>query len=730
MLRFMVTSSWIIHFQDKKITISNSIVLGAVNLVGGVTSGPLEIKGSTLKSGIFLPKRGNYTIYNNILLDAIQVSPSDISDWGDPGPNPNISGNSFLGKSAIYGGIVGFNWPKSIHHKIPLGCSFFGHPQGFTPAWDNHPISMEPAFLHYKGSYVDETVALVDCLETDGTYPPSQVFPKIWAVQWIVGQNALDHDQPSFGDKDNILMDRNSLLSVDIRATVQELKGARFYVVFNGQTIDSEPTVVRRGQDTYLGSKGFKNTVNFILPPVAPGQEAINLDFVVYADVSQVSGDLARAGNPIWLTAGSIKFVPPPKRKFKVSVSPVHVYGGCSGKGSTADILANIKDYLGAMFPIRQKDIAVSMGIPNSFFCGPVSAVSATGFWTALSAELGIASGISGTTSQYDRVIMAVPKAASGLNIEGANSAVNSKVLLVREDKPLAVVHEMGHSLGLGDQYTSTIHGTPLTGMTAFDPDSNGVNGIRPGQHFSKYETSSSPMYDIMADNDYIWTWIKGSYPYFKNYFQTFVRAAVDPSADLRAPSRLSGPGERQVLITAEMLQSGPYPNFFPKMKFDTLKVMDITGAGLNPTNSPEHTWDDRFYAYSVEGLDASGQSLSYHWLLPHSYYLYYYKTLIIPAAVTTLKINGGHPDHVATLQKSSSFSATLISPMNGTTLGDTLTLQWIQSNPDLLHLVLVSTDGGNTWEAIGAPFQGHQPGIFHGIPAFRDAYFHQGNLL
>ena len=123
--------------------------------------------------------------------------------------------------------------------------------------------------------------------------------------------------------------------------------------------------------------------------------------------------------------------------------------------------------------------------------------------------------------------------------------------------------------------------------MTAFDPDENGVNGIRPGQHFPKYETSSSPMYDIMADNDYIWTWIKGSYPYFKNYFVSFVQAAADSSANPRTPSRLSAPAERQVLITAEMLQSGPYPNFFPIIKFDTLKVMDITGSGLNPAQFP-----------------------------------------------------------------------------------------------------------------------------------------------
>ena len=121
------------------------------------------------------------------------------------------------------------------------------------------------------------------------------------------------------------------------------------------------------------------------------------------------------------------------------------------------------------------------------------------------------------------------------------------------------------------------------------------------------------------------------------------------------------------MLVTAMMEQYGPYPNFFPKMKFDTLKVMDITGTGLLPDNSPEHTWDDRFYSYSVEGLDASGQSLTSQWMLPHSYYPYFFKTLTVPAAVTAMKINGGHPDHVGNFdQKHRRFPRCLFPPGTG----------------------------------------------------------------
>ena len=167
------------EFSDKKITISSSIVLGAVNLVGGATSGLLEIKGSTLKSGNIFLKRGNYTIYNNILLDAIQVSPSDISDWGDPGPNPNIEGIVFSENLLFTGGLLGLIGRSPFIIKFPWAVTISDIPQSYTPAWDNNAISIEPAFLHYKGSYVDDTITLVACVETM-PYPPSQVFPKIW----------------------------------------------------------------------------------------------------------------------------------------------------------------------------------------------------------------------------------------------------------------------------------------------------------------------------------------------------------------------------------------------------------------------------------------------------------------------------------------------------------------------------------------------------------------------
>ena len=139
-------------------------------------------------------------------------------------------------------------------------------------------------------------------------------------------------------------------------------------------------------------------------------------------------------------------------------------------------------------------------------------------------------------------------------------------------------------------------------------------------------------------------------------------------------PSRVAGPGERQVLVTAMMEQSGPYPNFFPKMKFDTLKVMDITGgngglsawrfAGTYLGRSVLCLFRGRAGCLRPVPRPTSGCCPIV--ITPNSF-----KTLTVPAAVTAMKINGGHPDHVGNLTKKPSFfPRRLFPPGNGAALG------------------------------------------------------------
>ena len=323
-----------------------------VNLNGGAGFGPLELDGNTLRSGISLPQRGNYTIRNNKLLDAIWVGSSDIADWGDPGPDPIIEGNSFLGKHAIYGGIVGFNWPKPIQHKIPLGCNFFGTPRG---------IPRPGTIIQFRWSRLSCTIkgprwtirGPRGSMEGQGTSRPTRYFQKFGPRD---GSSVKTHStmiNPVMGTR-TVSLWTAIPCSAWMPATVPR------YRVLDFMSLQwknhRESTNGRPPRPGHLSEQRWVQKYGQFYPAArCPGQEAVNLSFEVYADISQVGGDLGKPGNTNWLAGGSIKCVPPPKRKFKVSVSPVHVYGLCSGKGSTSDILANIKDYLGAMFPIVKR---------------------------------------------------------------------------------------------------------------------------------------------------------------------------------------------------------------------------------------------------------------------------------------------------------------------------------------------------------------------------------------
>ena len=141
------------------------------------------------------------------------------------------------------------------------------------------------------------------------------MFPAIWAEAWIAGQNVLLHANRNFVPYGWVLTDRNTLLSVDVRSA-QTLKDVVFYVMFNGQRIDSLPTNVRRWSSSYRGDDGFEKTVNFVLPPVPISRtKVVNVtDCAVYADISGLSGgDIGRpASNTSLLANYAMQFKQPP----------------------------------------------------------------------------------------------------------------------------------------------------------------------------------------------------------------------------------------------------------------------------------------------------------------------------------------------------------------------------------------------------------------------------------
>jgi hypothetical protein len=289
--------------DSTKITIEDSTVLGVINVSGK----NLTLANNHLLGGVSLAQRTNAVIKDNVLVEPITLrsafdaatSTPYCGDWCQPGPEPTITGNSFVGRYALTAPDA-YSWwkvplhagdPTTIWRPVPVGCNFYGSPFGYTPAVDNTggPYQELP-FLAYGGAYVDTKQFYAECKSPEGEYPRNEVFPKIWAEGWIAGQNVLLHANRNFVPYDWVLTGRNTLLSVDVRSTRETLTGVKYYAMFNGQRVDSLPTNVRRWYSSYLGDDGFEKTVNFILPPVPVSEDeivAVN-DCAVYADISGV----------------------------------------------------------------------------------------------------------------------------------------------------------------------------------------------------------------------------------------------------------------------------------------------------------------------------------------------------------------------------------------------------------------------------------------------------------
>ena len=587
-----------------------------------------------------------------------------------------------------------------------MGCNFYGSPFGYTEAVDNTGANVnELPFLAYGGAYVDTLRFYAGCKNTEGTYTRDDVFPTIWLEGWIGGQNVLAHANQGFVPYGSVLTDRKTLLSLDVRSTRETLTGAKFFVLFNGRRIDSLPTNVRRWYSSYLGEDGFEKTVNFILPPVPPSQEEIvNVnDCAVYADISGVSGDaLGRpATDTMFLTGCGMQFKQPPARKFNVYVVPVKVWGFCSGTASVSNVTGSLASDFAAMFPIRPKDIDVVTGPPISVFCDPVGALNATEFWTFVNAALSKMSAITSKLTTYDRVVAVIPT-KPGFGIDGSNSPWNRNLLLVREDQAEALAHEMGHSLRLADNYKgwpNATDGELLRGVTAFNPEMDGSYHIAPGKHFWANEQQPYT-YDIMGAVKAMWP-SKQSFQSFQTYFGTFTT-----TLETAATTQRSAPAARSVFFSASMVFSN---NGYFSMDRASAGLFDVSGTGLTPGHTPDLTMAQSHQVYRIGAYDAQGLQVFDQFFLPDASLAYpaYYRSLDIPATATTVRLFGSDWASDMEWVKDNALAASLRSPQAGTTLTDTLTLTWQQSRADLQHLVLYSTDGGTTWEAISPPFGG-----------------------
>ena len=139
---------------------------------------------------------------------------------------------------------------------------------------------------------------------------------------------------------------------------------------------------------------------------------------------------------------------------------------------------AELEGRLPDMFRLRPQDVQVTV-LPRQYvYCSLRSAVSTTFMVLETVAQLAAADDLGNVVrvrdvvSPYDHIVAAMPINSLGSGIDGANHPLAPRYVLVDTGKPSAVIHELGHAIGLyrsPEQYDQfPPDGLPLEGVTAF----------------------------------------------------------------------------------------------------------------------------------------------------------------------------------------------------------------------------------------------------------------------
>ncbi len=711
---------------NRAIIVEDSVFEGqGVSLNGGIS-----FKSNEVRNRVSIWRHSDILIQNNIIEGPISyechIDMSDC-DWSQ-GPYPTILGNSFLGDTAFL---------KPFFISLPIthvGSNYYGDPNvvnNSVNSWgDHHRI-----FLKERGAWnASDGQIVMDSIASWGN-TVQKLKPSMESVHlnsYIIGQNTIAHKSKVWSG----MMERRTLLSIDLGTSFSTLSGVKVIVHFNGKDYVKRDITLHHTIHDCVESDGGKCTINFELDPViyvdSPG---VNIPITVDVDLSEVPD--SKYLTPYQVINDTIGFFSPPKRPMKINVVPIRMGWLCSGSAEGATTTSILRDYLPAMFALRKQDIDVRLLPPHTYNClTPLAALSATL----------IAEGIIAETTAIDKVLESDPadllvvvvpfqalKSLVSTDIEGMSLKGLRSVILVNDAFPDAVLHEMGHWAGMYydpeeyDQFQPA--GLPFRNSTAYDPDGKNVFEMkRQIEHFTEpgfYGWKVDKIYDTMSNQKYTWPLYETSQSMqIAIYNLLGHKGAASPvEAQASAPAAFAS-GMRTLYFYSETIRDaagGGYGGYF--LKPGSPHVLDLTGMGLNPGDSPERTTPyTKHLSYDLTGYDAAGTPV---FSTPIVTYLnddygtveipsiaFIYHTIQVPENVVRVVVTD--PPAISNqiyLDQSLGGSVELqfVTPTAGSTLGSgDITLTWTNPSPHLLHLLAYSADNGLTWNSSGdLPFEG-----------------------
>jgi len=675
---------------------------------------------------------------------------------------PTISGNSFVGPGTQYSSsiqVLTIEYALGLDGTpLPLNLAgnYWGGKNGPRPKHDWSWLGQWGAYnLLYNGSdavlgtgiFHAQAAPAVDPL------PP----PMVWVENYRYGQNTL----MGKGRKG-----RDTLLCYDLRANVEELSGAEFWLTVDGQRVDplNPMFVVKRDYGLVPAFNNMDRTLNFLLPADMTTNDGIDIE---------LNMDLTDAGpfdtdvGPAYVSGFSLTLDPPPARPLRLGLVRVDVRLSGFNTAPSPAALNKMKNLLEielpAMFPITSQELeVVDMGTYQ--YDGGLYGNWVLNAWRSLFAHR-----LSWTLNEFmetynasvpvdqkiDYLIASVPKDAFGTGNTGTNFERMPRICLVDSSDAGAVMHELGHAIGglyrsteqydlsgVADAYSITIDegvGAVLQGVTAFNPEAQKVSVVSSSgqQHFPTVPETRA--WDIMSNNSTIHWIIPTTLESISQSLESLLGLeGAEPEADGSSPAEESsfretaGSGRRVIargLMNLTMYGYFMVPGSISCTLAETsmaaipgetpLILEDYQPYYGNPTFVAFDAYGNQVYSDICRRTDG--------WLPNYSAWV---QTFDVPESAVKYEIQehtDGQWDGVALRQMiGPEFITEFSGPTEGSQLGDSITLSWgasfsettpagarismeddgepITAPQGLSYQLYYSTDGGIHWIPISTP--------------------------
>ncbi|MBE7502320.1 MAG: putative Ig domain-containing protein [Verrucomicrobiales bacterium] len=638
------------HLAGRVITITDCvldrlpvIICDSLTITDSILRGPVwihEVKSLSIRNCEFhhsfsanLTGGGNGAITESVFTVPLEV------DF-DPGSPPAITRNSFLGK---------FQAVQSPR-DLPLPDNYWGTSSG--PDYLGRPYR---GWLQVKGAYCElvdpKEKFLLSGVTRAATHLPDafRPHPWVWVNEARVGQNVL-RPGPYLGGQLLARQGRDLLVCLDLKTSVVEY-AAEFTLTCNGHPVGgSRSFAVRRVYPIIQeGSDNQARTLNFVIP--AWMTEARNLVLELKMTALDVA---AYAGQPKDGVIWQAEVQPQPRfgRRLRLGVMPVNleVPFWITAKADSSAARQRLEGELPALWPLLRSEFTVvqlpPLTVSRGYLRGAATTIAGGNlmpFMIARSASSYLNAWNASRPPErwLDRLVCVVPnRALTGLwglsDNAGAALEVFSAVVMVEEDNPEAVLHELGHTLGLylgTEQYdfTTTDHlGNPIAQVqygsyrewngamvqSAVLFNDLGYGGIprilhvppRPTVNYYDFMGASTPQWIIPTSLDAVYKGLRpllGSRPASGALLAG--AASEIPRSGQMALMGPPPPGHRRVLFTGLLrrYQDRNSLAYSYRTSPDTVRIRDVSLEDFNLTEGNRGTWQ------LLECLDADGQPVT-----------------------------------------------------------------------------------------------------------------------